>query len=146
MLLCLALAACANPFGSETDPTSRQALENHAAVTDEPAVVVPTVLPAGYGMLWANMYFPGPGAHDQPGIAVCVVASEEEIVGRCVGTDDASPWRSFEVDGHVVVITTVSSPERPELLDPWLALDWTPQWEDVPWVDATFERQTSQRR
>lgn len=84
------------------------------------------------------MYFPRERPDDLPGVEVCVVPPDGEIVGRCVGTEDDSPWVSLEVDGQTVVITTVSAPERAELLEPWLELDWTADWENVVWLDTPF--------
>ncbi len=132
------VTACVNPFDRPPEATARQKLEDHEAVTDQPAVIVPRRLPDGYGMLWGNMYFPRGRPDDLPGVEVCVLAESEEILGRCVGTADDSPWISFEVEGYVVVVATVSSPERRALLQPWLELEWTTDWRSVEWVDEPF--------
>lgn len=137
-LLAILAIGCANPFGDAPEPTARDKLQAHAEAPDAPPIVVPRQLPAGYGMVWANMYFPRDRPDDLPGIEVCVVPAHGQIVGRCVGTEDDSPWVSLEVEGQTVVIATVSAPERPELLKPWLELDWTSDWESVGWIDAPF--------
>lgn len=133
----LLLGACVS-LSSQADPTARDKLAAHAADPDAPVIVVPERLPERYGMLWANMYFPEGRPEDLPGVAVCVLPRGHEIVGRCVGTNDDSPWTAFEHDGYTVVLTTVSAPERREFLEPWLELDWTTDWRSVTWIDEPF--------
>ena len=138
LLAVIVTAGCVNPFSSEPEPTARELFEGVIAAGGPP-LVVPRSLPEGYGMLWANQYVTYEDG--LPGIEVCIAPSKRMIVGSCVGTEDASPWQMFKLDGNIVIISTLSAPEEAELLQPWLDLDWTTDWENLDWIDQTFTEQ-----
>ena len=118
--------------------SARQLLEEWHETTGLP-IVVPTQLPDGIRMPFANHYFPTSADVELPPVSACIIPAGTTHDKRCVPTNDPSPRTSFDVDGHTVVLEVHNGSRDRTVLDFYKELDWTTAWRQVEWLDTVWQ-------